>query len=110
MRGGAWPAVPRALGVGVGSAIEEFSPGMSATTPARPRRAAAGDTAPRPALLRRSGALGIAQVKFANAAPGLSGRLLPPATAASVSAPDGTVALSGRYSSSRRLMLYKRFT
>lgn len=88
----ACPAVPRAPGVGVGSAIEEFSPGMSAATPA-PRLA-----------LPCSAALGIARVKFANAPPGLFGSLLPPPTAAALSAPDGTVALSGRFSFSGREM------
>lgn len=74
---GAWPAVPRAPGVGVGSAIEEFRPGMSAATPAgAPHRTAPHRAAPRLALLRRSGALGIVRVKFASVPPGLAGRLL----------------------------------
>lgn len=66
----AWPGAPPPLGVGVASAIEEFSARMSAAVfpPPAPLRLqpSRGALAPRLALLRGSGTLGQVQVRFAH--------------------------------------------
>lgn len=90
------PHVPPLRGVGVASAIEEFSRRMSAARPLCP--AGPGVPAPRLALPRRPGALGLVQVRFANASQEFSCRFLYSPPAVSVSAPDNGISLGGRYS------------